>query len=1200
MAISCKHQIDALNNKGRLVKEDSALYKELNDLLGKEDLADLTYNQINSDEFKAEFGNFRLYYNFDVIQKKELKSVYTEETAKSEAQRINNIYGENSAVAIKSGDNWDVTLILPSDNSVTKAVNRQGEPLIFYQTGENTFTTSLAEAGLYETPEDYEGTLPRVKKGETFPLFLNIKTKEDGEIEEMGDLFENVKATIKNEGVAYFAATGKAITIITEEEIKKEIELDVDATEEEIERNRELNTLALTTIESLEKKLEIIKRKEEKKDKSKRKGTLAGKLSEQVKELRKLRSLTGDINDESIAERNLLILHKFLQFAKDSVEAVDKRVSLIEKEIKSGKLEPKQLLKRIATAKDYMSVFDMATDIVDSIKDLEGIVSIDLDLSEEKLRTEFVDPIMGSISMLNGKYIRLAKPIIVDFLSKYTGDTKLTKRDIHNMLTHVHDDIDYVTYLADSLADSTDRVLALVDKVIKTEKAKVNFEMVSFRNTEMKKVINDLKRSQSVSANNHEKFYNFMLDRDSKGKLTGKYIEKGSQRYKSLTAPQKAFYDLFHENYQEHQKRLGVGFQRKYFIPSILKPGSERAFQDVRGISSAVNAAAKSMGDLVKRREDEKDYIEVYTDEQGREFKFIPIKYTSRISREKDKGVNPDDISLNLEESLQMFMTMAKNYTGMTSVVTELMAVQDLVAARRVTQKKGAKTMVTGTVSKLIGGEERKEVTAEGASSNAYKQLKTYLDMQMFGERKKDEGNLLFDSLDKAKTLDLLGKYTSLRSLAANLYSGINNVSVANVMNMIEGAGGQFYERKHLRQAKADYAKNIYGFVKDAVSEFPENEISIWMDSYDIFQEFDQYGNKLPSKSLARRLASKVTYIMQSSGEHMIQTEVALAMARSHRIINKPGSKDGTIMSYQDWLIANPDKPNNKQSKKEFESYPTVKDSIGVKDGVSWTQTKDGVKITQEQMIRFTERIKGVYQYLHGNYSKNDAAVLQQKAMGRLLILFRKWLMPGWKRRWGKDTYDNRDVFNERLGANTGGYYVITYKFLKQYMTEVKGNVLAMGVLKEQWNALPEWKKSAVKKTVAEFAIGGAVMLLLTLLGSLEGDDEDDWMRSMLVYQLHRLDSEISFYRNPGSAMEILRSPSAAMSTIEATGKAFKTSFGPAFNFGENWMEYERYERGKHKGKTKAGVALKKLVPITNQIERMLTPYDVAKYLESL
>jgi hypothetical protein len=155
-------------------------------------------------------------------------------------------------------------------------------------------------------------------------------------------------------------------------------------------------------------------------------------------------------------------------------------------------------------------------------------------------------------------------------------------------------------------------------------------------------------------------------------------------------------------------------------------------------------------------------------------------------------------------------------------------------------------------------------------------------------------------------------------------------------------------------------------------------------------------------------------------------------------------------------------------------------------------------------------------------------------------------------------------------------------------------------MLKENWNKLPAWKKSQIKKTVAEFAIGGAVLLLLTLLGSLEGDDEDDWMRSMLVYQLHRLDSEISFYRNPGSAMEILRSPSAAMSTIEAVGKAFKTSFGPAFNFGEDWMEYERYERGKHKGKTKVGVAVKKLIPYSSQLERILTPYDVAKYLESL
>ena len=51
--------------------------------------------------------------------------------------------------------------------------------------------------------------------------------------------------------------------------------------------------------------------------------------------------------------------------------------------------------------------------------------------------------------------------------------------------------------------------------------------------------------------------------------------------------------------------------------------------------------------------------------------------------------------------------------------------------------------------------------------------------------------------------------------------------------------------------------------------------------------------------------------------------------------------------------------------------------------------------------------------------------------------------------------------------------------------------------------------------SMMEFALGGATLLLITLLGNLEGDDEDDWLRSMSIYQLHRLQNEISFYRNP-------------------------------------------------------------------------------------
>ena len=456
---------------------------------------------------------------------------------------------------------------------------------------------------------------------------------------------------------------------------------------------------------------------------------------------------------------------------------------------------------------------------------------------------------------------------------------------------------------------------------------------------------------------------------------------------------------------------------------------------------------------------------------------------------------------------------------------------------------------------------------------------------------KQDQGTFGSTNIDRAKVADLLGKYTSVRSLAANVFSGINNVSVAQAMNMIEAGGGQFFDRKHLRQAKVQYSKNFYGFVKDSVSEYQTNEIGVWMDSWDIFQDFNEYGVPRKSKSLAARIAGKLTFISQSSGEHMVQTEVALACANSHRVV------DGKIMSYQDWLIANPDKPNTKAVKKEFEStYSSVKDIITLKDGASVTT----VELNEGEMSKFAERIKGVYQYLHGNYSRGDKSALQKFALGRMVMTFRRWLEPGFQRRWANDTFDGRESFDQRLGAKTAGYYVVTYKFLKKWFGNIKKEGMSVAMLKEEWSNLPEWRKSAIKRTMMEGLLAAATMTLLVLLGSLDGDDEDDWVKSMAIYQLHRLDSEISFYRNLGSAMEILRSPSATMSTIEAMGDAFGLATGPMLNFGDNWLEYETYERGKHKGKSKVGVATKKLIPFSYQIERMMTPYDTAKYLESL
>lgn len=1178
----CKYTLPTEEGK---TPRNSELYLKLKEIYSQtnQDMADKVYETVMSDAFKSQYGNFTMSSFYNVIAKKELKDSYTKKEAFSEAQRINNTYGKNSASAVEKEGVWTVKLNKESPKNVAATTDRNGEPLVFFHhKSMNTFTTDINAAGKYNTPDDYIGEMPQPIEGKLLPVFLNLKSLEDGIIEEyVNDKGETVyEAIIFHDDTVIPAhkGVGSYIPAPGTTGISTPVSDPREPTPEEKEANlEERRKFATDAIVKLRRKLEIYERMSPGTERAKN-------LKKKIVQLRELQK----------ANRNTEIVIEFIKFAKEEVSSAKNLIKNIKVEIDNATTleEKRKILNRLNRGASYVSVFNS---IVDGFNAIEGSTFVDEEgvnkIIDDDFYKEYIAEIRGNIETIQRNYISTAKPIMVDFLYEYNQDADLTKNDLLRMFTTVNDDVAWLRHKVGAMASSPDQILGMIDRVIKKERNKINYDMVSFNNTELKSALEALKESQpNVSPNNHEKFYNFMLERDKDGNLTGNYIEKGSKRYNDLNVGQKQFFDLFHSNYQSHQKKLPRSFRKGQQLIPILKSGTERIWES-KGPKSMLKQTKKYISDSVTRNVNDTDFIEVTTDETGKEYKFVPIKYTGTISKSEDGAIRPSDVSLDMANNLQRFMTMSRNYTAMNSVVNELEIMKDLIAERDFTVK-------TGGIKKRVRG-EREFLKRPGIESKAYKQLEEYLNMHVYGEMKEDEGTFGKTNIDKAKIADLLGKYTSIRQLAMNVYSGINNVSVAQAQNMIEAGGGQFFERKHLRQAKLQYSKNFYGFIKDSVSVFQTNEIGVWMDSWDIFQEFNEYGKPLPSRSLASRIANKLTFITQSSGEHMVQSEVALACANSHRIV------DGKIMSFQDWALAN-EKPNTKAAKKEFEeNYITVQSVITLKDGKSVTGTWDGdtfteVKLEEGEMSKFAERIKGLYQYLHGNYSRGDQGMIQKVALGRMVMTFRKWLEPGFQRRWGKTTFDGRPAFDQRLGANTAGYYMVTAKFLHGWIKNMKKQGLSIAMLKKEYSNLKPWEQSAIKKTMMEGLLAATTMMLLIALGSLEGDDEDDWVKSMAIYQLHRLDSELSFYRNLGSAMEILRSPSATMSTIEAVSDAFGLAIGPMFTIGDDWMEYEKYERGKNKGNLKVGVASKKLIPFSYQIERMFTPYDTAKYLESL
>src|SRR5690606_8744148 len=138
-------------------------------------------------------------------------------------------------------------------------------------------------------------------------------------------------------------------------------------------------------------------------------------------------------------------------------------------------------------------------------------------------------------------------------------------------------------------------------------------------------------------------------------------------------------------------------------------------------------------------------------------------------------------------------------------------------------------------------------ISTEGSQSNAYKMLSEYLDAHVYGEFKIDVGTFSVGSwdIDNNKLVDGLMKYTAITSLGLNLFSGTSNVIMGTLMNGIEANSSFFFSSKDFKFGVKEYGKLLPQFLKDASSRFTTSEVGLWMDAFDLFQEFNENGEPL-------------------------------------------------------------------------------------------------------------------------------------------------------------------------------------------------------------------------------------------------------------------------------------------------------------------------------------------------------------------
>ena len=764
------------------------------------------------------------------------------------------------------------------------------------------------------------------------------------------------------------------------------------------------------------------------------------------------------------------------------------------------------------------------------------------------------------------KYNDVSMPLFVDFIKPFVGENimipfgkfkgKVIKAE--DLVKMADEDISFFDRWLDSMADSSDYMLKVMDQAVKKSKEQARLRTIDV----MKQLQAATIKLEKAGIKNTD----WMFERDSNGNLSGNYISEinqalfkekvremfkslnekygknpvgedaekykkerqawfdanmeivngkkvpkmsiyGNKQYQRLNAAQKEYYDTVMNIKSQLDSYLPEKYTTLTNAVKIRKDLLERV-KSSDDVKSGTKQIWESIKDEFIRRTDDVDFGDRATvkDFEGNEVQTLPIYFTKL-----KEGESANDLSTDIVSTLTAYAAMANDFDEMNKVIDVLELGRDLLRKRQITQTQGGKPLVEKF--KAVGRKVEGKLTKEGEATRFVQRLNDFFEMQVYGRYMADEGTFGKTNIDKGKVANFVNRVTSMNNLALNVLSGISNVATGTVMMRIESFAGEFFNEKNTITADRVYGQYLPEYLAEIGSRVKTSKLALWDELFNVMQEYEQDVREVnfDRKSWFSRMFNTSTlFFMNNAGEHWMQNRTSLALADAYKM----KAPDGKIVSLWDAMEVVPIDKNNKKA--------------GAKLQLKQGYTKaDGSAFTQDDIIKFSRKSAAINQRMHGIYNKADRSAVQRLAIGRMGMMFRKWIKPSLNRRFKSATY------NYDLDTWTEGYYRTSGRFLLQLARDLRETQFNLAA---RWNELTPTEKANIRRALTET---GHFLAVMTIIGLIEWSDDKDrpWLVRMAEYQARRLYTELGTMI-PGKSMiteglRIIKSPAAGINTIE-------------------------------------------------------------------
>lgn len=610
------------------------------------------------------------------------------------------------------------------------------------------------------------------------------------------------------------------------------------------------------------------------------------------------------------------------------------------------------------------------------------------------------------------------------------------------------------------------------------------------------------------------------------------------------------------------------------------------------------NALIDSAGDLVKIREDsteQGDTLTSTTDINNKSVNTVPLYFRGAIAKKSNQ-------SLDIPTMVVMDAQSSFNYSKMYELDNNMTVITEVIESTTFNKVENGKKYVSA-LKKLISGydvSEEELIKIAGKDSNTYKKLNSIIENRVYNITDIYAGQLFGTKLSINQLSNTISAYTANLQLGLNYLSAIPNVTQAVIQNRIEAMGGDVFDNKALNSATKEYWANIGGILSDIETFTSQSKVNMVMDIYDTSGEFKGIKKAFQDSNKLRGLASTSTmHVLNAMGEHYAQSVMTMAMLKKVKAKNAKGqfiNQEGKVVT-------------EKEAMTLYDAYEKVKNK---KTGLYELKINKYVDHTSFTTDKFSEigeiqhisLIKNTVEKVHGQYDKKHQSDLQRHWWGKLIFMFKKWMVGSYTRRWRGFSYvreDFNDLTREQKYFNFSkqdfdeGTYSTFARFIGKVIIPAISFQKQASIAKG-YNNLTDMEKGNLRRVATELTYMTVVTLGAMLLGA--NADEDDDTLLFLAFLFKRQSVELQQYYSPTDTLRVLKSPAVSVNVIQKQLDLLSQLIGFDYDEGFNATFNDKYEAGKNKEDYKAYIKFIRTLPIISRTQA--SAKQQLEYLELL